>query len=80
MSDDVSFVTFYHDFDAVFPYMIRICTNCIPALYDAVLNMCVVPNIDIIQDDRIFNVAVVPDVRLFEYHGVFHYPVYDTAA
>ena len=70
---------FYHNFYVIFTFVIGIGPYRSPALYDTILNMCVISNVDIIQNDGIFNIAVITDICLLEDYGVFYLAIYDTA-
>ena len=71
---------FYHNFYTIFASVIGIGPYCSPALYDTILNMRVIPDIDIIQNDGILDIAVVTNVGLLEDYRIFYLAVHDTAA
>ena len=50
------------------------------ALHDTILNVCIISNIDIIQNDGILDIAVVADVSFLKDHRIFYLTVHDTSA
>ena len=59
--------------------MVRIGSYRAVALYDTVLNVGVITDVNIIKNDRILDRTVVADVCLLEYYGVLDHAVYDTS-
>ena len=75
----ISVIMFYHNFYLLFTLVVGIGPYSSPALYDTILNMCVIPNVDIIQNDGILDIAVITDVRLLEDYGIFYLAIYNTS-
>ena len=75
-----SVIMFYHNFYTIFPFMVRIGPYRPPALHDTILNMCIISNIDIIQNDGILDIAVVADVSFLKDHRIFYLTVHNTSA
>ena len=61
-------------------HIVGIRPNGAVALHNAVLNACVVTDIDIIQYNRIFQTTVIPYIAFFKNHGILNHTVDDTAA
>ena len=59
--------------------MVRICTDRITALYDTVLDVCVVSKIDIVQNNRILDHAVFSDENLLKQNRILHITIDNTA-
>lgn len=76
----VSLVAFYHDFDITLAQEAGVCANGVMAFDNAVLDVCVVPYVYVIQDNGVLDDAIVSDIAFLEYHGILHGAVYDTAA
>ena len=76
----ISFIFLHHDLDAAFTHEAGTCTDGIPALHNAVLNICVVADVYIVQNHGVLNHAVVADITLLENHRIFHHAVDNAAA
>lgn len=60
--------------------MYCICTKCITALHDTVLNITVIPDMYIIQNNRILDDTVITDINFFEKNGILYRTIDDASA
>ena len=71
---------FHHNLNAILSLMIGVRPDRSSALYNAVLDVCVITDIYIIQNDGVFYVTIASNIGFFEDHGIFNRAVHNTAA
>ena len=76
----IPFVVLGYNPNTVVAAVIGVRLECITALDNAVLNMCVVADINIIQNDGILNHTILPDKYLLEQDRILHLAVDDASA
>ena len=59
--------------------IVGICTDRTVALHYAVFNICVIANINIIQNDRIFDHTIISDINLFKQNRILYLSIDDTS-
>jgi hypothetical protein len=78
-SDDISLVILYYHLDFVLSLTIGIGLYRAVTFHDAVFNMSIIANINIVQDDRVLNITVITDERFFEDKRIFNRSINDTS-
>ena len=79
-SDNITLVLFHNDAHAILSLVTGIGTDGVPALHNTVLDICVIPEVYIIQNNGIADDAVISHKCLLKQYGVFHRSVDDTTA
>ena len=79
MLKNVSLVVLNYDLDSIIFLVVGVGLDGSVALYDTVLNMCIVPDIHIVEDNGVLDVTVVADEGSLEYYGVLNGSVDDTS-
>lgn len=74
------FILLNDDFNLVFAAVAGIRTNGIPALNNTVLDTCIVPNINIIKNHRVFNHTVVAYIDILKQNRILDGSVDDRSA